>query len=58
MSVYNLLPFCDVCGMPYHNGLPTCDCNLGAVILAQEDQDDEAIEEQIRQLNNKLKNIT
>ena len=25
MSVYDL-PFCDTCGMPYKDGLPTCDC--------------------------------
>ena len=34
MSVYDL-PFCDVCGMPYKNGKPTCDCESR---LAQDNQ--------------------
>ena len=50
MSVYDL-PFCDVCGYPYHNGLPTCDCgDPGAVSLAQENRDDEAVVEHCSKL--------
>ena len=48
MSVYNLLPFCDMCGYPFKNGLPTCDCDPVVVILRQEDRDDRAVEAQIR----------
>ena len=39
MSVYNNLPFCDTCGMPYKEGSPTCDC---VSRLAQEDREDES----------------
>jgi hypothetical protein len=48
MSVYDL-PFCDVCGMPYKDGLPTCDCESR---LAQDDRDDEAV---VAQICSKLK---
>ena len=51
MSVYDL-PFCDYCGMPYKDRLPTCDCEQGwdAVFTwadrmkdKQEERDDQAV---------------
>ena len=50
MSVYDL-PFCDECGYPHKDGLPTCDCgDPGAVDLAQEERDDQAVVAQIAQI--------
>ena len=52
MSVYNNLPFCDVCGYPYKDGKPQCGCEQGwNAIFAwadrmkdkQEEHDDEAV---------------
>lgn len=55
MSVYDL-PFCDYCGMPYKDRLPTCLCPPGydcesRLAGEQEDRDDEAVVEQITATN-------
>ena len=52
MSINDTLPWCNFCGMPYKDGLPTCDCgDPGAVDLAQEERDDQAVVAHCSKLN-------
>ena len=41
MSINDTLPWWNFCGMPYKDGLPTCDCE-SRLALAQEEHDDES----------------
>ena len=48
MIEYGDLPFCDVCGYPHKDGLPTCLCPPGydcesRLNLDLEEQDDKAV---------------